>query len=87
MLQSLALHSDTAALKSLQPIDTAQQGAFARAAFANDGDHLAGGDIQVNPLQHFIRTKRFAQRGYLNHRIGHGANIFISKRLAYQLMG
>jgi hypothetical protein len=49
--QVLAVHAQRAALEDFQPVDAAQQRAFARAAFADDGDHLAGLDFEVYAFQ------------------------------------
>lgn len=41
-------------LVALQTIDTAQQGAFTRAAAADDRDHFPHVDIQIDALQHMV---------------------------------
>ncbi len=50
-------HLDRAGADRLQSVDAAKQRRFSRAAFADDGDHLAGFDIQIYALQHLIVAK------------------------------
>jgi hypothetical protein len=52
-----AVGGDGAGLIGLQPVDTAQECALARAGAADDGDHVALGDVQRDAFQHLVRTK------------------------------
>ena len=60
-LQFLTVHAQLALLKIFQPIDAAQQCAFAGTAFADDADHFAAADLQVHAFQYFVAAKAFAQ--------------------------
>jgi hypothetical protein len=59
--QWLAVHRQAAALEYFEPVDAAQQRALARAALADDGDDLAGPDLQVDALEHLVGAIGFAQ--------------------------
>jgi hypothetical protein len=64
--QLLAVDGERAVLEHLQPVDAAQQRALARAALADDGDHLAALHVQVDALEHLVGAVRLAQRRDLN---------------------
>ena len=71
--QGLAIDGECALLEHLQAVDTSQQRALARAAFADDGNHFALLHLQVYALEHFVVTIRFAQSGDLhNGAVGRG---------------
>ena len=56
--QRLAVDGQLAALELFQAVDAAQQRALARAALADDGDHLAARDLQVDALEHLVACHR-----------------------------
>ncbi|MNC42608.1 hypothetical protein D3C75_914270 [compost metagenome] len=57
----LPFKGDFAACRLLQQIQTAQEGAFARAAGADDYDHFPFVNLQIDPLQNFQLAKTFLQ--------------------------
>ncbi len=71
----LAGQPDAAALELFQQVDAAQQGGLARAAGADQGDHVAAIQGQVDALEHLHGAKALvqvidAQQGDVG--IGHG---------------
>ena len=63
-----AVDPDTAGLRRLQVVDAAQQGRFAAARGADDADHLAGCDREVDAAQHVQFPKMLVQIFDLDHR-------------------
>ena len=59
VMHRVATHLDGAAVDDLQPVDAAQRGAFARATFADDGNHLAFGNGKGHAFQHLVAAKTF----------------------------
>ena len=60
----------------IQPSDQPQQRAFAAAAAADDGNELAGRDVEVDAMQHLVTAERFghaAQRHVGTRPSWHGA--------------
>ena len=57
----MAVNPDVAGGRHFQMVDTAQQGAFAGAAWPDDNYHLSLTDIQTNFVQGFEITKAFAE--------------------------
>ena len=54
-----ALEADRAGVGRVEAGDQTQQRALAAAAAADDGDELAGGDVEVDPAQHLLVAERF----------------------------
>ena len=82
-LEFLAIEQDLARVRLLQQVDTAQEGALARAAGADDADHVARLGRQGHTLEHFIAAVALVQ--ILNFEFVHGfdsleANQSLSKR-------
>ncbi len=67
--QRFAFDDDAPAVDRLKVIETAQEGALARAGRADHGDHLALGDIERNALQHFERAEALVHVVGVDHRI------------------
>jgi hypothetical protein len=72
MAQRLAVDRERAFLELFEAVDAAQQRALARAALADDGDHLAAAHREVDALQHLVRAEALAQRadrddGFIGH--------------------
>ncbi|MNO84811.1 hypothetical protein D3C76_761640 [compost metagenome] len=60
-LQRRRTGQQRAAARLVEPGQQAQQGALAAAAAADDGDELAGWNVQLDALQHFALAKGLAQ--------------------------
>src|SRR5581483_2999502 len=56
----LALEEDAAAVERLEQVDAAQQRALAAAAAADDHEHLAGGDAEVDAVEHEVVAEALA---------------------------
>ena len=54
-----AVGDDGAGLIGLQPVDAAEQRALAGAGAADDGDHVALGDVERDALQDLVRQNSF----------------------------
>ena len=67
-IHGFAVDFYAAALGDLQVVDAAQQRRFAAAGRADDADHLADGDRQVDPSQYVQRAKMLVQVFDLDHR-------------------
>ena len=71
VVHGMAADLDGAAVDDLQPVDAAQRGALARAAFADDGHHLALRDGEGHPLEHLVAAEalvdvlEFDNRGHV----------------------
>ena len=93
-VQPLLLHPDFAAVGLFEAGDQTEEGGFARAAFAQDGEELTGGDVQRHAIQHGGRCEAFAHRANFEQRshgpdfsgrgrwngIRHGDNAFDSSK-------
>ena len=60
-------HTDLATGRCFQQVQAAQEGRLARAAGADDGHHLTGGDLQVDALEHAVAIELFGQALYHDH--------------------
>lgn len=60
-------HADLPAAGLLQQVEAAQQGGLARTAGADDRQHLAGGDVQVDALEHLLAIEGFSQVAHGDH--------------------
>ncbi|MCY1455282.1 hypothetical protein D9M71_724060 [compost metagenome] len=58
---------DAAAAGGFQQVEATQEGGLARAAGADDGDHLAGLDLQADVVQHGLAVELLAQSVYHEH--------------------
>src|ERR1700739_378123 len=58
-VQALAAHPDFAAAGLLESRDEAEQGGFAGAAFAEQGEKFSRGNFERNTLQDFARAEAF----------------------------
>ena len=64
----LAINDDAAAGGLLQQVKAAEEGAFARAGRADDGDDFTAFDVQINIAQYFKIAEFFLEVFDLNHR-------------------
>jgi hypothetical protein len=55
------LHAAADAIVGFQQIDAAQQGGLAAARGADDADHLAAGDVEIDAAWHFVGAKAFVE--------------------------
>src|SRR5205823_4620582 len=64
--QRLAVDAERAFLEGLEAVDAAKQRALARAALADDRNHLARLDGEVDALEHLVCAEALAQALDLN---------------------
>ncbi len=60
-----AVDEDAAALRHIEPLDQLCKGAFAGTGGADDADHLAGGNVESDILEHFRSVDAVAERDVL----------------------
>jgi hypothetical protein len=60
-------HANTAAGGCFQQVQAAQEGRLARTAGADDGHHFAGGDLQIDALEHRVTIELLCQALYHDH--------------------
>src|SRR5262249_40441410 len=63
-----AVEVDVAALRTLEVVDAAQEGALARAAGSDDGDLLAHRDVDADAAQHLVVAVLLVQIDDAHHR-------------------
>src|SRR5262249_4373199 len=66
-----SLEEDLALLGRLEQVDAAQQRALARAARAEDADHLASGDVEVDAAQDLEVAEALVDAPEAEHRLRH----------------
>ena len=74
VVHGMAADLDGAAVDDLQPVDAAQRGALARAAFADDGYHLALRDGEGHAFEHLVAAKTFVHVLEFNNRVHDGVH-------------
>src|ERR1700722_18386667 len=78
VVEPLAAHPDFAAIQLFEPGDQAEQGSLARAAFAQDGEKFAGGDVERNSAEHSAFRETFLN--FLNREQWFGGRVFHLRR-------
>ena len=58
----LALEEDPPRVERLEQVDAAEQRALAAPARADDDEHLAGGDVEVDPVEHEVVAEALPNR-------------------------
>ena len=79
-MQVFSRHHNGAAVRWQQADEGFQQHAFAGAAAADDGQHLAGHDVEVHAAQHHLIAKTLVQPVGADERGGAGHNSTVLRR-------